>query len=878
MAETRVRNGVVESVTTASVQTPRVFAYDALGRKTAERDPRTGYQTTYTYDPVFVDQVATETLSVPAGADPATGQSRTVAQGYYPATQKNAGKPASRTENQATTYYAYTDRGELARTWGATAPVRYEYDDAGRLKELQTYREEPGANPWAWPVGDRTISAYHPGTAALASKTDAAGKAVSYTYDEFGRLDVRTWARGETTNFDHDWQGQLVRIDYQDAGTPDVVWSQPDARGRYRQLTDGAGAHTLDYDLRGALKEDTVAAGGLLGGMGVSATIGALGRVEGWSASVGGTPRVSQSYGYDAVTGRLASAADALHAVSASYGHAPGSDLIETVTTKLSGQTRLTAISTWDGLNRLHSLSQATPLGATVGSHTYDYNAKGERRRETQADGQRWNYLYDDRGEVIGGERQLTDGRPVPGASFGYDFDPIGNRRTATVNGRAASYARNLLNQYDSREVPGAFDALGEAGPGVQVRVNGTLTQRLDARYYRAVPVANQGAPSWAGVQVEGFLPGGGPPNADRTGTVPAAGAAQHVFVAKTPEQFSHDDDGNLTGDGRWIYTWDGENRLVKVETQPAAIAAGAPKQKLEFAYDGRSRRIQTKVFAWSGGAWVLSREERYLYDLEWNVLAILDGSLAVQRTFLWGTDLSGTLTGAGGVGGLLAMNDVPTNTRSGYLYDGNGNVRELVDLNTQAINARYEYGPFGESLRATGAMAKANPFHFSTKYTDEETKLLYYGYRFYGPNTGRWLNKDPLEEQDGKNLYVFLSNNGINANDFLGLAANWHHLLPQAKEFASWFSAAGITDINAAEYGWIMNVDDHITGENKIDPKWNVQWKQYKDLHPTATKKMILSQMEKMRRFITFAVKKDGCGSLRVSVGEDAKPTPKTL
>ena len=31
-------------------------------------------------------------------------------------------------------------------------------------------------------------------------------------------------------------------------------------------------------------------------------------------------------------------------------------------------------------------------------------------------------------------------------------------------------------------------------------------------------------------------------------------------------------------------------------------------------------------------------------------------------------------------------------------------------------------------------------------------------------------------------------------------------------------------------------------------------------------------------RRFITFAVKKDGCGSLRVSVGEDAKPTPKTL
>ena len=39
--------------------------------------------------------------------------------------------------------------------------------------------------------------------------------------------------------------------------------------------------------------------------------------------------------------------------------------------------------------------------------------------------------------------------------------------------------------------------------------------------------------------------------------------------------------------------------------------------------------------------------------------------------------------------------------------------------------------GPFGELLRATGPMAKANPFRFSTKYQDDETDLLYYGYRY---------------------------------------------------------------------------------------------------------------------------------------------------
>ena len=45
------------------------------------------------------------------------------------------------------------------------------------------------------------------------------------------------------------------------------------------------------------------------------------------------------------------------------------------------------------------------------------------------------------------------------------------------------------------------------------------------------------------------------------------------------------------------------------------------------------------------------------------------------------------------------------------------------------AISAQYVYGPFGEVLRATGPMAKVNPFRFSTKYQDDETDLLYYGY-----------------------------------------------------------------------------------------------------------------------------------------------------
>lgn len=47
--------------------------------------------------------------------------------------------------------------------------------------------------------------------------------------------------------------------------------------------------------------------------------------------------------------------------------------------------------------------------------------------------------------------------------------------------------------------------------------------------------------------------------------------------------------------------------------------------------------------------------------------------------------------------------------------------------------------------------MAKADPFRFSTKYQDDETDLLYYGYRY--EKDGRWLSRDPLAEKDGWSL-----------------------------------------------------------------------------------------------------------------------------
>ena len=180
------------------------------------------------------------------------------------------------------------------------------------------------------------------------------------------------------------------------------------------------------------------------------------------------------------------------------------------------------------------------------------------------------------------------------------------------------------------------------------------------------------------------------------------------------------------------------------------------------YEYDWQGRRITKKVV--ENSATVV--DEQFLYD-GWNLIAVLSPQSAVLQSFLWGTDLSGSIQGAGGVGGLVKVTHLgPQTTNCFAAFDGNGNVAELVDANDGKVLARYEYGPFGEVLRATGSMATANPFRFSTKYQDDETGLLYYGYRYYDSSTGRWNSRDPIGEWGGVNLYAFVANAAISRVD----------------------------------------------------------------------------------------------------------------
>jgi len=91
--------------------------------------------------------------------------------------------------------------------------------------------------------------------------------------------------------------------------------------------------------------------------------------------------------------------------------------------------------------------------------------------------------------------------------------------------------------------------------------------------------------------------------------------------------------------------------------------------------------------------------------------------------------------------------------------FDGNGNVAALAKATDGTNSAVYEYSPFGELLRVTGPMSRANSLRFSTKYEDDETDLLYYGYRYYNAAMGRWVSRDPIAERGGLNIYAFVVN-----------------------------------------------------------------------------------------------------------------------
>jgi RHS repeat-associated protein len=243
---------------------------------------------------------------------------------------------------------------------------------------------------------------------------------------------------------------------------------------------------------------------------------------------------------------------------------------------------------------------------------------------------------------------------------------------------------------------------------------------------------------------------------------------------------FTHDANGNRTifsvSNGALSrYEYDGENQLRAADKDPSTSSS---PPRTEFVYDGKGRLRKATEYVWgeteAGSEWIFQSETRYIYS---GMLAVQERSSANTPTVSYtrGWDMSGSLEGAGGIGGLLARSSGYSSgagtwsTHNFYHADGNGNITAMVD-SSQTLTATYKYDPYGNNLGTSGAMSSVNLYRFSSKLWCGNAGLYYYGYRFYDPNLQRWLNKDPLGELGGVNLYRGFANDPINRIDVFGL------------------------------------------------------------------------------------------------------------
>ena len=341
---------------------------------------------------------------------------------------------------------------------------------------------------------------------------------------------------------------------------------------------------------------------------------------------------------------------------------------------------------------------------------------------------------------------------------FGYVYEAIGNRTWASSNGIASvvrdPFRRDLVARIENR-------------------VNGVAVSSL-AYVYDALsrPVSRNADTFGYNARGEVVSSHGGTKNTEETyaydhignAVLAAFGGITNAYTANALNQYAsilrasvspceptYDADGNLTAFGPWAFAYDAASRLVSVSSNGIPLVTNF--------YDAQSRRVRKAT---------PEATATCFYD-GWNLVeervAYVNGATSTIR-YYWGKDLSDSLQGAGGIGGLLYL------TVDGEVYvpfyDNNGNVTHYLDANG-GIAAVYKYDAFGKTVTQSGPLSNFFRHRFSTKYHDAETGLYYYGYRFYSPSLMRWHNRDPIEEDGGVNLYAVCENNAICNFDSLG-------------------------------------------------------------------------------------------------------------
>jgi RHS repeat-associated protein len=244
-----------------------------------------------------------------------------------------------------------------------------------------------------------------------------------------------------------------------------------------------------------------------------------------------------------------------------------------------------------------------------------------------------------------------------------------------------------------------------------------------------------------------------------------AANEITALAQATTVVQPTYDPVGNMRTvpqPGNWAagydLKWDAWNRLVQIKNGATTVAS--------YAYDALTRRTITTIG---------STERHYYYDNQWRALEerIKTGSsdTATDRQYTWSPFNRWNLI-------RRKRTTSTTLDETRYVLKDYLDPVALVKIVSSAavVDERYGYDAFGPVNLMDASFAPRTSsvcdwnFLFHAEFKDLDTGLYNYGYRYYHPELGRWISKDPIGERGGNNLYALIMNNPLNWIDYLGL------------------------------------------------------------------------------------------------------------
>jgi RHS repeat-associated protein len=315
---------------------------------------------------------------------------------------------------------------------------------------------------------------------------------------------------------------------------------------------------------------------------------------------------------------------------------------------------------------------------------------------------------------------------------FVYGYDKAGNRTSESIQSGISSPAVNnggfnSLNQLTSLAVGGAVRFKGHLSETGTVLVAGSPAVIAGYTNFSAYAQLAVGTNTNSVVAM------------DLNGNVTSNRYQVVIRNNGVAETLTYDPNGNLTSavsaKSTNSYEWDAVNRLT---------AINSATNRSEFTYDGIGRRV--RIIDKVNG--LVQSDKRFL----WVGVKIAEerdsgGGTVTKRFFGGGEQISGT----------------------NYFFttDHLGSIREMTD-SSGAIRARYDYDPYGSRTKVLGDLE--SDYGFTGHYVHAPSGLHLALYRAYDAGLGRWLNRDPINERGGVNLYAYVKNSPINGVDLLGL------------------------------------------------------------------------------------------------------------